>query len=121
MPRPRTPANVLKLTRNYRPSRHGPVAKPEEQPLPADPPASLEAEHHQSWRDIHTAAGERLTWCDLILTEIASRLLTKVRGPEARGQDSANLLRCLAMMQIDPAHRRALIQKPDPADDFSEF
>jgi hypothetical protein len=119
MPRPRTPDNILKLTRNYRPSRHGPIPKPEGAPL-GKPPAGLDKEFHAAWKDIVTAGDGRLVAADAVLVEVAARCLTAIRGAEARGQDSANLLRAMAALQIDPAHRRA-IAKPAEINEFDAF
>ena len=119
MPRPRTPVSVLKLTGNYRPSRHGPIPPPEGEPL-GDPPAGLPAEFHRAWRDIVTAGDGRLVAADAVLVEVAARCLAAVRGPDARGQDSANLLRSMAALQLDPARRRAIekVGEPNPFDEF---
>lgn len=119
MPRPRTPDNILKLTRNYRPSRHGPIPPPEGEPL-GKPPAGLGKEFHAAWADIVTAGDGRLVTADAVLVEVAARCLTAIRGPDARGQDSANLLRAMAALQIDPAHRRA-IAKADEPNEFDQF
>lgn len=119
MPRPRTPENILRLTRNYRPGRHGPVAPPEG-PLLGKPPANLPKVFHDAWADVVAAGDGRLVTADAVLVEVAARCLTAIRGPDPRGQDSANLLRALAALQIDPARRRA-IKKATEANEFDEF
>ena len=119
MPKPRVPENVLRLKRTWRKDRHGPIPPPEGAPL-GDPPANLPAEFHDGWRDVVLAGDGRLVHADAVLVEVAARCLTAIRGPDARGQDSANLLRAMAALQIDPAHRRA-IAKADEVNPFDQF
>lgn len=120
MPRPSKPDNILRLTGHWRRDRHGPIEPPQGKPLSAKPPKGLPSEIHQAWRDVVAAGDDRLVEADAVLVECAARSLAAIRSPEARGQDSANLLRAMAALGLDPVHRRA-IKKPEPENEFNQF
>lgn len=120
MPKVKTPVAIKQLNRTYRPSRHDP--KPlDGEPLPAEPPASLEAALHGAWADIVAAGAGRLVLADALLVEVAARLLVKVRCGDARAADVSSLTRVLGMLALDPLHRQGL-PPPEPAEnEFDEF
>ena len=122
MPKVKTSVAHKQLTRTYRPSRHD--APPlDGEPLPAEPPASLEAALHGAWQDIVRGGAGRLVTHDAVLVELAARLLTKVRSGEARAADVSSLTRVLGMLALDPLHRQGLPPAPTPegTNEFDEF
>jgi hypothetical protein len=119
MPRPRKSEAELKFRGTWRKDRHGPVPPAEGKPL-GKPPRDLAPDVQRAWRDICAAGEGRLTLADAVVVEVAARCLAAVRGPEPKGLDTANLLRALAALQLDTAHRRAIARpaEPNPFDQF---
>ncbi|MGK2926489.1 MAG: hypothetical protein ACSLE2_12810 [Lysobacterales bacterium] len=118
-PTPRKSQSELRLTGHWRKDRHGPIPPPEGKPL-GKPPRNLAPDIQRAWRDIAAAGDGRLVQADAVVVEVAARCLAAVRGPDAKGLDTANLLRSLAALQLDAAHRRALA-KPAAPNEFDQF
>ena len=119
MPQPRKSAEVHRLTGTYRRDRHGAIPVPEGKPL-GKPPRDWPADLQLAWKDITTAGAGRLVEADRVHAELAARCLARVRSPDGKAADGANLLRALACMGVDAVHRRALAKPAEP-NEFDEF
>lgn len=104
------------LQGDYRPSRHG--SKVDHPRLIAAPPARLTEPQKEAWRDLATAGRDYLAESDVVVLEVASKLLAESREPAPMPPARiAQLARFLARLGLDPTARGAVDRVRPPAEE----
>jgi hypothetical protein len=114
---PRTPLAIAEATgrTSINPARFAGRADPAVAPLPPEPPAWL------SFEDIGSYAllAEICPWArlsDQVHLGMTAQLFTKLRAGMLRTDERAQLIRCLALLGMNPADR-SRVTMPPPAPD----
>lgn len=122
MPRPRKSRERHVLQGDYRPSRHG--SKVDHPPLIAEPPARLTDPQKEAWRDLAIAGRDYLAESDVVVLEVASKLLAESREPAPMPPARiSQLARFLARLGLDPTARGAVdrVTPPEEEEDNQFF